>query len=371
MNITSTRARLLPAREAYDYEYFRERLADPALADAGFAVALLGTPLLAVPVGGMRRGGYASFGNVVDALQARALLGAVPGFPGLRVRWSPYRDTCHTVEWGEPAPQWWEGDGIFGRFFGYSADVIADFLRQRSQTPSSATSDPRSPAATSQSASPNSRCRSPFTNTIWEIHMTGNAPSQRVSLAPQATDEETVVAARALSRALDAAGLGGIRPVLDDEKDGPCIKLHGINADAAIRLGHLVRAGTDENYLLAEELRIALLAHDLNDIPVPQVWGTKIALGEVSIRTAERLARILGAPPGPELDESPDWPEAKDIFDKLNAALKATDVDVFVDMWLHPYCRRCDGSTAIVLGNIKVDVARQFLKALRNAARRP
>ncbi|WP_330317954.1 DUF6302 family protein [Streptomyces platensis] len=158
MSITSTPARLLPARDAYDYEYFHARLADPDLADVGVAIALLGAPLLAVPVGGVRRGGYASFGHVVDALEARALLDTVPGFPGVRVRWSPYRDTCHTVEWGEPAPRWWEEDAVFGRFFGYSADAIADFLRQRSQTPSSATSGPRSPAATQQSTRPNSRC---------------------------------------------------------------------------------------------------------------------------------------------------------------------------------------------------------------------
>ncbi|WP_326615705.1 DUF6302 family protein [Streptomyces decoyicus] len=151
MNIASTPARLLPARDAYDYEDFRARLVDPGLADAGFAVEFLGAPLLAVPVGGVRRGGYASFGRVVDALQARALLGTAPGFPGLRVRWSPYRDTCHTVEWGEPAPQWWEGDEVFGRFFGYTDHAIAAFMRQRSQTPSSASSamsDPCSPAAT-------------------------------------------------------------------------------------------------------------------------------------------------------------------------------------------------------------------------------
>ncbi|MEV6565929.1 DUF6302 family protein [Streptomyces kronopolitis] len=146
--VTSPRARLLPAPEAYDYECFRARLADPDLADAGFAVAFLGTPLLAVPVGGKRRGGYVSFGHLTDALQARVLLGTVPGFPDLRVRWSPYRDTCHTVQWGEPAPQWWEEDAVFGQFFGYSAEAIADFLRQRSQPPSSASSDPRSPAAT-------------------------------------------------------------------------------------------------------------------------------------------------------------------------------------------------------------------------------
>ncbi|WP_433855504.1 DUF6302 family protein [Streptomyces kronopolitis] len=141
MTLASTPVRLLAAREAYDYEDFRACLADPDLADAGFAVALLGSPLLAVPVGGVRLGGYASFEYVADALQARALLGAVPGFPGLRVRWSPYRDTCHTVEWGEPPPQWWEEDEIFGRFFGYSDTAIADFLRQRSQTPSVDTPD--------------------------------------------------------------------------------------------------------------------------------------------------------------------------------------------------------------------------------------
>lgn len=78
MNIASTPARLLPARDAYDYEDFRARLVDPGLADAGFAVEFLGAPLLAVPVGGVRRGGYASFGRVVDALQARALLGTAP-----------------------------------------------------------------------------------------------------------------------------------------------------------------------------------------------------------------------------------------------------------------------------------------------------
>ncbi|MGW8552833.1 hypothetical protein [Streptomyces tubercidicus] len=202
--------------------------------------------------------------------------------------------------------------------------------------------------------------------------MTGNEPPQQgISLAPQATRQETGDAAVALYQALDEAGLGEIRPVLDDERDVPKIKLHGIDADAAARLGRLVRKGMDEDYVLAEELRCALLAHDLDRFPEPQVCGTKIVLGQVSIRTADRLACILGAPPGPELDEyeSPDWPESNAVFDKLNAALKATDVGVFVDMWLHSYCRRCEGDSAIELGSIKVDTARRFLKALQSAAR--
>ncbi|MFF4543645.1 DUF6302 family protein [Streptomyces sp. NPDC001406] len=128
--------RLLAARDAFDYDYFRERLADPGLADAGVAVALFRIPLLAVPVGGERHGGYTSFEQLVDAVQARALLSTVPGFPDLRIRWSPYRDTCHTVEWGEPSPSWWASDEVFGRFYGYSANAIAVFVRHRSQTPS-------------------------------------------------------------------------------------------------------------------------------------------------------------------------------------------------------------------------------------------
>ncbi|MFF3747519.1 hypothetical protein [Streptomyces kronopolitis] len=65
--------------------------------------------------------------------------------------------------------------------------------------------------------------------------------------------------------------------------------------------------------MLADELRRAVCAHDLDDFPLPEVCGAKIALGEVSIRMANRLACILGAPPGPELDETPDWPESREF----------------------------------------------------------
>ncbi|MFC5804520.1 DUF6302 family protein [Streptomyces formicae] len=142
-------ARLLPARDAVDYDYFRELLADPSLADAGVAVTLFRIPLLAVPVGGQRRGGYTSFGQLADAVQARALLSTVSGFPGLRIRWSPYRETCHTVEWGELGPPWWENDEVFGNFYGYSTNAIAAFVQNRSQTPSSEFSEPWPPTALS------------------------------------------------------------------------------------------------------------------------------------------------------------------------------------------------------------------------------
>ncbi|MBB1245498.1 hypothetical protein GL263_18300 [Streptomyces durbertensis] len=150
-NITPSPHRLAvalrPAPEAYDFEYFRDRLADPAILADAVAIRVFRAPLLAVPVGGSRRGGYMSFDLLSLAVATRRLLDTQPGFPNLRVRWSPYLDTCHTVEWGDPAPAWWEDDVVFGRFYGYSQDAIAAFVRHHPQTPSSAISGPYSPTA--------------------------------------------------------------------------------------------------------------------------------------------------------------------------------------------------------------------------------
>lgn len=138
---------LRPAAEAYDYEYFRSRLAEPALLADAVAVRVFRAPLLAVPVGGSRRGGFMSFDLLTLAMATLVLLAEQPGFPHLRVRWSPFRDTCHTVEWGDPAPEWWEDDAVSGRFYGYSEEAIAAFAGRRPKTPSSAVSEPCSPTA--------------------------------------------------------------------------------------------------------------------------------------------------------------------------------------------------------------------------------
>ncbi|WP_439900798.1 DUF6302 family protein [Streptomyces somaliensis] len=95
---------LRPAAEAYDYEYFRSRLAEPALLADAVAVRVYRAPLLAAPVGGPRRGGYMSFDLLTHTVATHVLLAEQPGFPNLRIRWSLYRDTCHTVEWGDRAP---------------------------------------------------------------------------------------------------------------------------------------------------------------------------------------------------------------------------------------------------------------------------
>ncbi len=74
----------LHATTAYDYEYYRSRLTDPAILVDAVAICVFRAPLLAVPVGGARRGGYMSFDLLTLATAAKTLLDGRPGFPDLR-----------------------------------------------------------------------------------------------------------------------------------------------------------------------------------------------------------------------------------------------------------------------------------------------
>jgi hypothetical protein len=118
--------RLLPPTAASDYESFRDRLADPTVLGHSVAVRLHRVSLLAVAVGGPRRGGYLSVDLLVTAVAVGDLLTGRRGFPDVRVRWSPYSDTCHVVEWGESAPE--GSDEARGRFYGYREAAITEFL---------------------------------------------------------------------------------------------------------------------------------------------------------------------------------------------------------------------------------------------------
>ncbi|MEV8562550.1 DUF6302 family protein [Streptomyces sp. NPDC051917] len=71
----------LHATTAYDYEYYRSPLADPAVLVDAVGICVFRAPLLAVPVGGARRGGYMSFDLLTLAMAAKALLDGRPGFP--------------------------------------------------------------------------------------------------------------------------------------------------------------------------------------------------------------------------------------------------------------------------------------------------
>ncbi|MCX5278091.1 DUF6302 family protein [Streptomyces virginiae] len=118
------------AREAVDYEWYRDRLAHPELVNNAVSISLFRLPLLAVPVAGCRLGGFLAMANLMDAYAVGELLARRAGFPAPRVRWSVHPDTCHVVEWGARPPA--DGDdAVLGRFYGYSEAAIAEFAAGR------------------------------------------------------------------------------------------------------------------------------------------------------------------------------------------------------------------------------------------------
>lgn len=112
---------LLTARDAYDYEFVAARLHDPDLLLSSVAIRIFRAPLLAVPVGGCRRGGRIDVGPVSAALAVRDVLLGHPVFPLLRVNLT--RTTSGEswlVEWGERAPGHPVGAPERLRFYGYT-----------------------------------------------------------------------------------------------------------------------------------------------------------------------------------------------------------------------------------------------------------
>ncbi|MFH9734365.1 DUF6302 family protein [Streptomyces sp. NPDC017260] len=136
-------------RDAYDFDFYEQRIADTWLLEKSVAVRTLRVPFLAVPVGGTRQGGYYPVPCLCVGIKVRDLLLEHPGFPNARLRLSTHPDTCAVVEWGERPPTLWgnRDDTTLGRFYGYSEAAIADFVPQRLTTPSSTISVPCSPTA--------------------------------------------------------------------------------------------------------------------------------------------------------------------------------------------------------------------------------
>ncbi|WP_409239766.1 DUF6302 family protein [Streptomyces sp. PA5.6] len=129
------RALILPPYEACDFVYYEQRLADPYLLDQALAVRTLRMAFLAVPVGGARRGGFYAVECVCFGLAVRDALRGLPGFPDVRLRWSPWPDTAHNVEWGERPPWLWgcHDDAVLGRFYGYSEAAINRYTTARTR----------------------------------------------------------------------------------------------------------------------------------------------------------------------------------------------------------------------------------------------
>ncbi|QEU93367.1 hypothetical protein [Streptomyces kanamyceticus] len=186
-------------------------------------------------------------------------------------------------------------------------------------------------------------------------------------ITPSHSRQGTAQAASALDRELRAAGLASLQPVLDDDRETPYVRLNRIDAVTAAELARLLHKGMRSAYKVVSDLRAAVRAHGLEDFPVPYVYCTKIHLGDIPVATADRLALLLGAPPQPGLADVPDWPEARQVFDRLNSAFAEATRGGFMDMYLHPYCQRCDGDPAISLGELQVRTARRLVTALQGA----
>ncbi|WP_158709858.1 DUF6302 family protein [Streptomyces violaceoruber] len=97
---------VMPAAEAYDFEYFRARV-DAGLLSRSIAVRVFRMPLLAVPVGGIRRGGWFGVDSLALALAVRDVLAPLNGFPGVRVTWHCAPRSSYAVEWGDRPPATW------------------------------------------------------------------------------------------------------------------------------------------------------------------------------------------------------------------------------------------------------------------------
>ncbi|MFJ9822373.1 DUF6302 family protein [Streptomyces sp. NPDC101151] len=110
----------MPALDAYDYEFVASRLHDADLLLGSVAVRIFRAPLLAVPVGGCRRGVRIEVGSATVARALRTALLGRSGFPLLRVglSGSVYGERW-LVEWGEQAPDCPVGAPEHLRFFGY------------------------------------------------------------------------------------------------------------------------------------------------------------------------------------------------------------------------------------------------------------
>ncbi|MFD5652992.1 DUF6302 family protein [Streptomyces sp. NPDC127039] len=113
---------VMPAAEAYDFEYFRSRV-DAGLLSRSIAVRVFRMPLLAVPVGGIRRGGWFGVDSLALALAVRDVLAPLNGFPAVRVTWQCAPRSSYAVEWGDRPPAAWLDEHERRAFYGLTLPV--------------------------------------------------------------------------------------------------------------------------------------------------------------------------------------------------------------------------------------------------------
>jgi Family of unknown function (DUF6302) len=140
--IRRMRRRKKASHIAVDRPWYAARLLDLWLLDLSIPVRSGdGHFLLAVPIGGQRRGGFVSLPSRKYAEHAAERLAGNAGFPNVRIERSREGSTHSVVRWGEDEPSVTERRNqpeaqitdhrAAGEFFGYSDSAIRAFLLER------------------------------------------------------------------------------------------------------------------------------------------------------------------------------------------------------------------------------------------------
>lgn len=119
-----------------------------------------------------------------------------------------------------------------------------------------------------------------------------------------------------------------------------------------------------------DALRTALRTHGL-DVPGLSGEQDSISFGDITVTTADRLARLLGAPEQHVERNLEEWPEARQVMRRLGAAFNAVTGGGFLDLYFHPDCVRCDRDAVVTPGPIKAPEARRLLAFLRTVEGTP
>lgn len=109
---------VMPSAEAYDFDSFRTRV-DAELLARSIAIRVFRMPLLAVPVGRTRRGGWFGVDHLAIATAVRDVLTPFGGFPDPRIIWQHTGRGSYAVEWGERPPATWLNDDERRAFYGH------------------------------------------------------------------------------------------------------------------------------------------------------------------------------------------------------------------------------------------------------------
>lgn len=164
-------------------------------------------------------------------------------------------------------------------------------------------------------------------------------------------------AAFELGQAFRAAGLPSLSAVPTTERGTPKIALSAIDPETAAEVARLIRKALTRTHKVADALRSTAETLGL-DLPELHVENKKVSVGGLSLPTADRLARLLGAP-----DRDPGTAiEAQNVADRLRTAFKnATGGVLRIDHPEHPHSR----SGSLSLKAIDVNTARRVVMALQ------